>query len=510
MRKIEFIIILSILCLLGTILSYPAYAGYGDWKIYAAYHHASKVVAFNNLLYVISDDGLYSYDPKDTSVETYDKASSLNDNSIFDVVNCKTTNQLVIIYDDGNVDLLDANGDIYNMPELKDKILSDKTINDIYTEDNTVYISTNSGIVILDVKRKVFAAYYDFGHNVNSVVTDNGYFFAMTPDGVYKGKMTDNLLDSNNWIKVSTNMFSKIVKFNDKFYVLNSQSKLNIISNNETFTSSTVDNTVMSGYSICNDKLFFFGTSIIHIYDKDNNHTTMENANSIQNATYMSATYWLACNTKGLIGANLNNNIFTTTVSSIIPNSPLRNYFYRLKTYNNRLISVGGTIEYPIVNRTFTAQMYNNGVWSTFDEDAILSDIGTDFYRNAIDIIQDPKDSEHHYIGASAGLFELQNEKYIKHYTYNNSPLKSILPTNSRAGYFVRITGLSFDNLNNLWMLNNECDTIIRIKKSDGTWLAYYCSEIANHPALGDVVFDDNGWAWINSRISNTTSPKAG
>ena len=62
-----------------------AKAGNGDWRIYAAYHDAQKVVSLHNRVYVLSDGGLYSYDPEDASVETYTKANSLNDHGIYDI-----------------------------------------------------------------------------------------------------------------------------------------------------------------------------------------------------------------------------------------------------------------------------------------------------------------------------------------------------------------------------------------------------------------------------------------
>ena len=171
--------LLAFSCLLNTIqLVYPtvAEAAYGDWTIYAAYHHATKVAVLNNKVFVLSDNGLYSYDPEDTSVETYDKTNSLKDNNIYDMVRCDATKLIVLLYTNGNIDLIDAKGNAYNMPELKEKALSDKTLNGISVKDEFVYISTNSGIVVLDTKRKVFTNYYDFDKKVNSISNALTYF----------------------------------------------------------------------------------------------------------------------------------------------------------------------------------------------------------------------------------------------------------------------------------------------------------------------------------------------
>ena len=499
-------LIAIVIGLLTFIRPLSAVAGYGDWKVYAAYHQATKAVVFNGIVYVMSNEGLYSYDPEYTSIETYDKATILNDDDIFDIAVCGTTNQLVIVYTNGNIDLLDTNGDIYNMSELKNKSMGDKTINDIYVDAENVYISTNSGIVMLDTKRKVFANYYNFGCQVTSITIDDGYIVALTNNGVYKGKKTANLLDSNNWEKTSTRVLSKLINLDGRFYALTGMGRLALVNDKSTFAISTVDNATINGYNICNGQLFLFSSSSIYVCDSNGKYSKQDNPLGIYSAYYANGNYWLACGAKGLVGAKYNDGAFSTTVSSIIPDSPIRNYFYKLRHYGNRLLSVGGSLEIPFVRRTFTAQMYENGQWSFFDNDSLESYIGTDNYYNALDIIQDPSDANHQFISAVTGLYEFRNQKLTKHYTYNNSALTSILPNDYRPGYYVRTSGLAFDNQKNLWMLNCEVDTVVKILKADGTWLSYYCPEIASNPVCDQIMFDQRGWAWIISRASGSSN----
>ena len=158
-RTFKLLAFSSLLTIIQFVCPTIAKAAYGDWTIYAAYHHATKVAVLNNIVFVLSDNGLYSYNPDDTSIETYDKKNGLSDNNIYDMVRCDATKQIVLLYKNGNIDLMDANGNAYNMPELKGKALRDKTMNGLYVYKEFVYISTNSGIVVLDTKRKVFTHY---------------------------------------------------------------------------------------------------------------------------------------------------------------------------------------------------------------------------------------------------------------------------------------------------------------------------------------------------------------
>ena len=155
-----------------------------------------------------------SYDPEDTSVETYTKANSLNDHGIYDIEPCEATGELVIVYTNGNIDLLNAKGESFSMPDLKIKLLSDKTINNVCIEGTMLYISTNSGVVLVNLKNRTFGNFYSISHKINDVVLDANNMFAATADGVYVGKLSDNLLDGKNCKLLSTVVVRDFVTFN--------------------------------------------------------------------------------------------------------------------------------------------------------------------------------------------------------------------------------------------------------------------------------------------------------
>jgi len=117
------------------------------------------------------------------------------------------------------------------------------------------------------------------------------------------------------------------------------------------------------------------------------------------------------------------------------------------------------------------------------------------------DVVQDPNNPEHHWLGTMrSGIYKFEDYKLKKHYGHDNSPLISILPESSHPEYYTRVTGLAFDGGGNLWMCNNECDTIVRILTKEGKWLAYYYEKIKGYPTFDHTYFDKRGWAWINSR----------
>lgn len=431
-----------------TLVAAPAKADLGDWRIYAAYHNATEVAAMHNRVYVLSDGSLYSYDPEDTSVETYDKASHLSDFQIYGLLPCKATNELVIVYVNGNIDLMDADGNVFNMPELKLKSLDDKTINHITVCDGILYISTNTGLVCVDLTKRAFGNFYNIGQAIKKVNIVNGDIYASTANGTYRGLHSENLLDPSNWTVVPSSQLPD-------------------------FSSST----------------------------------QVETTRQVE----MGGTVWKACGSEGLKGFASTAEDAEVKVESIIPNSPQYNYFYQLYLIGNeRLLAAGGNFSYPEVKHKLTAMKWEDNSWLTFDIEDARKEIADDLLLNATDIAQDPEDPDHHFVGtARSGVYEFQDYKYVRHITYTNSPLKSILPDIPSAGAYVRVTGLNYDSAGNLWMCNNQVDTIIRIMNKDNSWSAVHVPEIDGYPTFDHIVFDHNNWAWINSRRS-TSSHYAG
>ena len=384
-----------------------------DWKIYASYHNATKAVKCDSRIFVLASGNLFSYDTEDNSVELYDKTNALSDCGIQDIAYSATEKKLVILYENGNIDLLGMNSTRWNMPDLKTKILEDKTINELKVVSSEALISLNSGLALLNLKEGFFVNLYTLGSKVTNATIVGKKIYAKTANGVMEGDRSANLMDVNNWKEVPAS----------------------------TVTFGETDE------------------------EKKTNAALLEK------------------------------------VKDIVPDSPIRNYAYKLNMVGNRLLVAGCNFYYPEVEYPGTAMKYENGKWSAFDEEAAIALVGEATYHNVTDVVQDPKDPEHHWLGTKrSGIYEFKNYKLVNHYSLNNSPLTSIVPTSKNAAQYVRVTALNYDKDGNLWMCNNECDTIIRILKKDGTWKAYYYNEAATKPTWDRTYFDQRGWAWINSR----------
>lgn len=385
-----------------------------EWTIYASYHNATKAVKTDSRIFVLANGDLFSYDTEDSSVETYDKTNSLNDLGIYDIAYSAATKQLVLLYENGNIDLLAVGSDIYgstvNLSDLKNKAVSDKTFNELKVVGSEALISLNSGLVIVDLKKQVFNNFYQFDGKVKNATISSNKIYVNTSNGIFEGDRSLNLLAKSNWKKVS---------------------------------SSPVP----------------FGLTEA---EKAEAKTLLE------------------------------------TVNDKAPNSPIRNYSYKLNMIGQRLLVAGGNFYYnPEVEYPATAMKYEDGKWTMFEEDEAIKLVTEFAYHNVTDIVQDPNDSEHHWLGTKrSGIYEFQDYKLKKHYGSDNSPITSILPDIQYYYCYERVTGLQYDHEGNLWMMNNECDTIVRILTKDGKWKTYYDESIEGQSFL-NTTFDKRGWAWL-------------
>lgn len=196
----------------------------GSWEIYTSYNDITEIEPAGNQVFALASNGLFSYHIKDGSVTTYDKANTLSDFDINHIAWNKSTKKLVITYTNGNIDLLDANGNIINIPDLYLKSMTDnKQINHIYISGTNAYLSLSFGIIKLDTKEGKILDTYKLGFNVNySYIEDNCLYAASKEAGLYRGVLKNNLIDKNNWEKAgnfkeqtmnSTNVYDTTNKY---------------------------------------------------------------------------------------------------------------------------------------------------------------------------------------------------------------------------------------------------------------------------------------------------------
>ena len=181
--------------------SFASFSSIGTWKNYLAYSDITDVKEGGNYLYVLASGSLFTYNTNDHSVTTYDKATQLSDCNIQIIEWCSAAKTLIIVYENGNIDLLSSKDEITNMPDYYNKTMTDdKTIYGIDVEGSNAYMSTGFGIVNINVTDAEIANTYNLGFRVDYCYLSDGYIYAASStNGIYRALTTDNLIDPSSW-----------------------------------------------------------------------------------------------------------------------------------------------------------------------------------------------------------------------------------------------------------------------------------------------------------------------
>ncbi len=173
----------------------------GTWRNFLAYHDIQQIEASANEVFVMASNDLYMYNLADQSITTFDKTNGMSDVNIVHIRWCSAAKKLLVVYKNGNIDLLTANGDITNISDLHTKaIIGDKTVNNVTISGEYGYLACGFGIVKLNIARQEVSESYMLGANVQQVAIEGGSIYAKTSDkGILTGLLSKNLIDKSNW-----------------------------------------------------------------------------------------------------------------------------------------------------------------------------------------------------------------------------------------------------------------------------------------------------------------------
>ena len=124
----------------------------GSWKTYPALQIATYNVPVDDKVYSLCNGNLFSYNTSDTEVYVYDRLNGLHDTKIKFIRYCHDTDKLVLVYENGNVDLIYPNDEVTNLKQLKEKNYPNLIINNLSIVGKTAFISTNFGVLSIDTE----------------------------------------------------------------------------------------------------------------------------------------------------------------------------------------------------------------------------------------------------------------------------------------------------------------------------------------------------------------------
>jgi len=496
MKRIVFFLGIS-LCLFP--LFTMAQVAMGKWRTHFAYNSVIQIAQSKNKIYAVSEGALYSVDKQDGNLEFYSKLSGLNGTTISRIEYDTTNDQLLIIYTNGNIDLL-GNGGVINIPDLYNKQMSaSKEVNQINFYQNKAYLSCNFGVVVVNMQKKEVADTYFIGANASEVkvlgtAVLNGVIYALSPSSIYKASVADSHLVNYEFWSTMTGLpgsgnLQAICSFAGKLFI---QRGGKLYKQDETGWTNFLSDINVTYFNISNGKMLVTsGSNSVYVVDELLNSKIVISIGTVPDMEYESGndTYWFAANDLGVISVKQNDNQ-DPTINYYKPIGPAVNIPANMVFSGKKLFVVSGR---PKAGEFMDGSLmiYKDGSWTnTYGQSEIGSVIGAhayNFMRTAID----PIDENHFFIPTFGnGVFEFKDNKFSKWYNYTNSTLLGHPAAPNNPWDYTRLDGAVFDKDGNLFFTNSSVDTKIQVLLNTGKWVGLRYQQMNNYD-LGQILIDN-------------------
>lgn len=482
-------------------LQVQAQVAMGKWRTHLAYNSVTQIAQSGSKIYAVSEGSLFSVSKDDGDMEFYSKMSGLNDAGISRIDFDETNNQLLIIYQNGNIDIMHDAG-VNNIPDLHNKQMSSsKGINHVFFNGEFAYLSCDFGIIRINMTKKEIADTYIIGPNASelkilSTTIFNNKIYAVNGSAIYTADISNpNLVNYEFWKTISglpgSGSFQAIYTFQGKLLVLRN-GKLYYQLEDNTW-SPLMSSVTITTCNISKDKIIAGdGTTNIYVLNSGFELTVQSLINS-PDIEYdnVKDTYWMAAASQGVISFKLISGS-DPEITWFKPEGPAVNIPWSLTFAGEKLFMVNGGRWDVQYNRNGLVMIYENGKWTNIESIKDIYPITQHAVLDFVNVAVDPADNKHFYVTSyGTGLYEFKDDKFLEQGGWHNqlnSTLFTIVPSNPYL--YIRLDGAVFDKNGNLFLSNMSTSGAIKIRKKTGEWKQLNYPNSAK-PTLGKIVISN-------------------
>lgn len=491
-----------------------------SWQDHLSLNNCNSIAKFNGKIYASNYNGIIKISEDDFSIEKLNKINGLNDVGIRLLRANPYNNKLLVIYDNSNIDVIDASEEVKNYSEIKLKILNGKKIiNEVTFKEKLAYLACGFGIVVFDTEKLEVKETLIIGPNgtkleVYQIALNDSLIFAATPNGLYKSNYKTKILNNfNNWSLVAppnlpAGAFGSVVGVAGKIIAAYSPWKTNpaetlkdtlyVLSNNvwSKLYSSQSPTTIKKLLITVNNYFSFinqFGVGVVDV----NALTLLAYFTAVNNLPgYNPAdlyfdqikfdyfSFWIADRVHGAFQTNGSNPFYYQSVVNV--NGTNSYLISNIDVFEGQVAispsvpDEGGGTGYI----TEGINIYKDNNWSYIKA---LDPLNGQIY-DINNVYFDRKDKNHFYASSwSAGLLEYKDNSIVAVYNASNTPMPELYPGAPRC------SGLSMDAAGNLWFATSDSKNFLNVKKKDGTFQSFYFDA---GRFTRRILVDKNNYVW--------------
>lgn len=483
----------------------------GFWREHLPYKSSIDVTAGNNKIYCATPYSIFSVNLAENSIERMSRVTGLSETGVNAVKYDELTDKLLVVYNNSNIDILYRN-DVFNVPDIKrDNITGDKTITGAFPFNKKFYLFSGLGVIVIDSDRYEVDDTWFISNTggqvkVNGFTTDGTFFYAATAEGLKRTPVNGGnpanylewqMLSGTNGLPAGT--CDNVIAIEGKIIVQKTDSLfiLNTASWNLFFTETgwQIQNINSSAGKLMICQRRNDGNAKVTVLNPDATMVkTLQQQGLIAFPRKAIATgndYWVADQTGGLTK-------FTPGgFENYKPNSPESIASGDLAVVKEIFYAAAGE-----VNDAWIKQLNKNGIykfsggqWTNYNYNTFSQ---MDSLPDIITLTIDPLDESIWAGSYGGGMVHIKEGNIFEIFKQNSAIGQAFLDPGS-----YRVSGLAFDQDNNLWISNYGSSQQIVVRKKDGNWKNFTVPFALVENATAQIVIDDENQKWIVSPKGN-------
>lgn len=353
---------------------------------------------------------LFVYDKGSGEFESYNARNYLSATIATNIYYNSRKGYLLIVYDDGNIDLLTDKGKVYNIPGLAMASLnSSRRVNDVtFDADNDrAYIATDFGYLVINDKRHEIAESHIYNTPVLSAGRSGDCMILLTDKGIYASPMSDPHLSMDSFTLIDENPARAMMPLDDGRFAFRQGGNMMIC------TPTPSSATIIPGGAWGNfsqmtenrDGYFLVTPDIVFLLSRAGTVTNFRRNDSFEKLSSWDGTRFFTVNGReGIAPAVFSQDTLTATGPAIFPNSPSEFHSTAIIYHPNHGMIVGN----HGLNMTFpdremqTPVLFcglKNGEWSHLSP-AYLNPEFTNVAYEPMGLTLDPDDNRYVFSGS--------------------------------------------------------------------------------------------------------------
>jgi len=485
--------------------------GIGQWKSYLPHNAAKYVTQSDEKIIYATDLSIFTIDKEDESIEYISKVEGLSETGISAIEYDNFNDQLIIVYDNSVIDIV-KDDEIIGIFDISDNNnFVDRKITDVFIQnENWAYFSTGFGVVQYNLKDLEFGFTLDANRRMNSISGNEDYLVMESEDISfildYKNERFPNAFSS--WKPLSQGLpngynTEALTLIGDRIYLAEKDSvyvaeigqdfvpTYNIPEDN---TVEIIEETLDGWFIGLRDS--GFSSSLLFFDDQDGLIDEINScvarlrdaivtedgsiyfADDFDNVRFIKDGQCFLEQYKGPFGAEASD----------------------IEIEDDIVYVASGGVSENFANLNGRKGIYilTDGIWNNINQD------NNPFYKEpieneSIELLQHYQIEKHPrkpllYIGTFwAGLIEMNLEtgEQVLYNTLNSDD--ALGPPLGDNPLGVKISGLTFDRNNNLWISVFGAERPIAVLTDEGTWHSF---SVSSDRKTSDIIVDDSGNVW--------------